>query len=54
VEHVEDNNIFKAIEKKIWRMYKKETHTLGEIIILYLIIFLGLLGVLIIAELAYH
>ena len=51
---IEDNNIFRAIEKKIWGMYRKQSHTLGEVLILYLIIFLGLLMVLLVAELAFR
>jgi hypothetical protein len=37
-------------EKKIWFMFSKEHHTLGEFILLYLIIFVSILVLLLVFE----
>jgi len=50
MQAVEHNNIFKSLAA----LFKKKSHTLGEVILLYFIIFFCLFLVLIIAELGYH
>lgn len=46
-----DNNLFRVLGKKIVLMFNKESHTLGEYILLYALIFFGLIFFLFLMEL---
>jgi hypothetical protein len=46
----EDENLVKLLGKKVIRMFNKESHTVGEYILLYSLVFSGLLLFLLFME----
>ena len=48
--HNEHNDILHLIERKIWLLFSKDQHSLGEFLLLYLIVFFCLFCMLIIFE----